>query len=140
MMKNANRLMLNRISINTDVSDQNTFEFVNVTFVTYLKNYLGHYVSSLNVLEKYAFDHDCTLQIMSKSTVTGAGKIILARLRSNRVELTGVSTVAELFDANKVETLYLWFLFMNRPDMAKYLCSRCQVSEFMTSFFLYQYY
>ncbi|CAF1935055.1 unnamed protein product, partial [Rotaria magnacalcarata] len=30
------------------------------------------------------------------------------------------------FDENKIETLYLWFLFMNRPEMAKFLCSICQ--------------
>ena len=72
---------------------------------------------------------------MPKSNVIGSGKIILARLRLNWIGLTGVSTVAELFNSNKTETLYLWFLFMNRPDMAKYLCSRCQVrSLFITSF------
>ncbi|CAF1002924.1 unnamed protein product [Adineta steineri] len=32
-------------------------------------------------------------------------------------------SIGTLFDENKTETLYLWFLFMNRPDMAKCLCS-----------------
>ena len=33
----------------------------------------------------------------------------------------------KIFDGRKVEALYLWFLFMNQPDMAKYLCSRSRV-------------
>jgi hypothetical protein len=32
-----------------------------------------------------------------------------------------------IFNDRKIEALYLWFVFMNQPDMAKYLCSRSRV-------------
>ncbi|CAF3856239.1 unnamed protein product [Adineta steineri] len=34
-----------------------------------------------------------------------------------------------IFNDRKTEALYLWFVFMNKPDMAKYLCSRSRESE-----------
>jgi hypothetical protein len=37
--------------------------------------------------------------------------------------------VNKIFEGRKTEALYLWFLFMNQPDMAKYLCSRSQVRQ-----------
>ncbi len=35
-----------------------------------------------------------------------------------------------IFNDRKTEALYLWFVFMNQPDMAKYLCFRSRVRLF----------
>jgi hypothetical protein len=35
-----------------------------------------------------------------------------------------------IFNGRKIEALYLWFVFMNQPDMAKYLCFRSRVRLF----------
>ena len=37
----------------------------------------------------------------------------------------------------KTEKLYLWFLYMNRPQMAKYLCSKSRVSLTFSTFFIF---
>ncbi|UJR07341.1 hypothetical protein I4U23_011628 [Adineta vaga] len=33
-------------------------------------------------------------------------------------------SLSKIFDGRKTEALYLWFIFMNKPAIAKYLCSR----------------
>jgi len=38
-----------------------------------------------------------------------------------------------IFNGRKIEALYLWFVFMNQPDMAKYLCSRSRVRHILCS-------
>ncbi|CAF3795939.1 unnamed protein product [Adineta steineri] len=71
--------------------------------------------------------HD--MQIICKKTL-----VKKYRIGKNRMKQEGVvwnhnpkhhwkTTTDTLFHENKTETLYLWFLFMNRPDMAKCLCS-----------------
>ncbi len=42
-----------------------------------------------------------------------------------------------IFNGRKIEALYLWFVFMNQPDMAKYLCSRSRVRHISYVLFLY---
>lgn len=39
----------------------------------------------------------------------------------------GLYELSEIFDGRQVEALFLWFVFMNQLDMAKYLCSRSRV-------------
>jgi hypothetical protein len=46
-------------------------------------------------------------------------------------------TFEKIFDKRKVEALYLWFVFMNQLEMAKYLCSRSQVRQTICSLSIY---
>lgn len=62
IIQNPNRLLLDRISINIDLQDQNALEFINATYMSYLQTYLGHYVRLSNIFGKMTvFDPDRTL-------------------------------------------------------------------------------
>jgi hypothetical protein len=42
-----------------------------------------------------------------------------------------------IFNGRKIEALYLWFVFMNQPAMAKYLCSRSRVRYILCTYPVY---
>ncbi|CAF1264022.1 unnamed protein product, partial [Rotaria sordida] len=75
-------------------------EFVEAIYIDYLKQYLKDYIK------------------LEKNPKPQQSNEVLSNKSSNEA--------TKLFNENKIEKLYLWFLFMNRPEMAKFLCSRCQ--------------
>ncbi|CAF1509489.1 unnamed protein product, partial [Rotaria sordida] len=75
-------------------------EVVEEIYSAYEKQYLGDYIGS-----KIKRETEQPPIVSSDQSSNGAKK---------------------LFEKNKIETLYLWFLFMNRPKMAKFLCSICR--------------
>ncbi|CAF0727747.1 unnamed protein product [Adineta steineri] len=71
--------------------------FVEKKYNDYLLQYLEHYVVKDRMKEYLLHEH-----------------------RTNRDFLS----LSKNFDGRKTEALYLWFVFMNQPALAKYLCSR----------------
>ncbi|CAF1026030.1 unnamed protein product [Adineta steineri] len=79
-------------------------QYVERTYNNYLQQYLGHYE---NERKKNQARH----QRLST--------------RNRKQDISSSYTpISEIFNERKIEALYLWFIFMNQPNMAKYLCSR----------------
>ena len=49
------------------------------------------------------------------------------RSQAKRSVTSDIYQLFDIFEGRHVEALYLWFIFMNQPDMAKCLCSRSRV-------------
>jgi hypothetical protein len=58
-----------------------------------------------------------------RETMTTVEEILFKHNKSQEVDWMW----RVIFNGRKIEALYLWFVFMNQPTMAKYLCSRSRV-------------
>ncbi|CAM4953218.1 unnamed protein product [Rotaria socialis] len=98
---NTNALPLDEVTGTNVGINRKSSELVETIYLAYCKQYL----TSDNELENKRKTEQSTIVSSDRSTS---------------------SKTMELFGENKVEKLYLWFLFMNRPKMAEFLCSICQ--------------
>ncbi|CAF4216265.1 unnamed protein product, partial [Rotaria magnacalcarata] len=102
-----NKLHVHFTSVKRDAKLSELKKYVEQRYNDYLRQYLNHYVTKENDREK-------------KRT-----KRQLARKPTGEQKISASFTpLSKIFDGRKTEALYLWFVFMNQPAMAKYLCSR----------------
>ncbi|CAM4803184.1 unnamed protein product [Rotaria magnacalcarata] len=105
-----NKLHVHFTSVKRDAKLSELKKYVEQRYNDYLRQYLNHYVTKENDREK-------------KRT-----KRQLARKPTGEQKISASFTpLSKIFDGRKTEALYLWFVFMNQPAMAKYLCSRSRV-------------
>ena len=100
-------------------------KFIRVIYAAYLKQYLGNYVRLQWSKECFL----CRLNLVAFFQTIGKWNITVQKLLlvQTDTELEFNFDFDKQFTKYKIESLFVWCLFMNRPDIAKILCSRCQV-------------
>ncbi|CAF1523950.1 unnamed protein product [Adineta ricciae] len=104
---------LNKYALNLDLTKSSIYatndsdKFIEEIYKAYLWQYLEHYVKEENSREK-------------KSTI----QQLIYWNNKHQFHSTNITNI--LFNQHKTEALYLWLLFMKRPEMAKCLCSKLQ--------------
>ncbi|CAF4581833.1 unnamed protein product [Rotaria socialis] len=102
-----NKSHVNFTSVKRDAKLSELKKYVEQRYNGYLRQYLNHYVTKENDREK-------------KRT---KGQLVREPIGEQKVSAS-FTPLSKIFDGRKTEALYLWFVFMNQPAMAKYLCSR----------------
>ncbi|CAF3763084.1 unnamed protein product [Rotaria magnacalcarata] len=94
---NSNALPLDKIPGTNVGINRKSSELAEIIYSEYRKQYLEDFIES------------------GKKQKTQQSTIVSSDQASDGI--------INLFGENKIEKLYLWFLFMNRPEMAKFICS-----------------
>ncbi|CAF4769592.1 unnamed protein product [Rotaria socialis] len=104
---NSNALPLDKIPGTNVGINRKSSELAEIIYSEYRKQYLEDFIES------------------GKKQKTQQSTIVSSDQASDGI--------INLFGENKIEKLYLWFLFMNRPEMAKFICSGHMVPPFQRS-------
>ncbi|UJR11064.1 hypothetical protein I4U23_015247 [Adineta vaga] len=92
-----------------DITINQLKKYVEQIYNSYLREYLGHYIS----------------QDISRKRIQARNERF-SGFNIGKIMSSNTNRISKIFEGRKIEALYLWFVFMNLPDMAKYLCSRCR--------------
>ncbi|CAF1184093.1 unnamed protein product, partial [Adineta ricciae] len=100
---------LDSLSLKRDAVLSELKTYVEQRYNGYLRQYLNHYVTKDNMRENKQMR-----------------RAVLDDDQNQHKINASFTPFSKIFNERKTEALYLWFIFMNQPMMAKYLCSRCR--------------